>query len=78
MGDPKGRPSTRVETLLRLAGQAINRSRDDLEDWRIWGAMVGPMQLLHFCGGISIVLPTAPLALDDEEDHRVDAEAGPG
>ncbi|MFN7899987.1 MAG: hypothetical protein ACK5N0_10040 [Synechococcaceae cyanobacterium] len=29
------------------------------------------------CGGISIVVPTALLQLDDTQGYRVDAEAGP-
>lgn len=38
-------------------------------------ALVG--QIHGRCGGISIVVPTALLALDDEEGYRVDAEADP-
>ncbi len=38
-------------------------------------ALVG--QIHGRCGGISIVVPTALLALDDGEGYRVDAEAGP-
>jgi hypothetical protein len=38
-------------------------------------ALVG--QIHGCCGGISIVVPTALLALDNEEGYRVDAEAGP-
>ncbi len=38
-------------------------------------ALVG--QIHGRCAGISIVVPTALLALDDEEGYRVDAEAGP-
>jgi hypothetical protein len=38
-------------------------------------ALVG--QIHGRCSGISIVVPTARLALDDAEDYQVDAEAGP-
>lgn len=38
-------------------------------------ALVGQIQ--GRCSGVSIVVPTARLALDDEEGYRVDAEAGP-
>ena len=34
-------------------------------------------QIHGHCSGISIVVPTALLALDDAEGYRVDAEAGP-
>lgn len=38
-------------------------------------ALVGQIQ--GHCGGISIVVPTTLLAVDDQEGYRVDAEAGP-